>query len=67
MHTESQLSLTEAQRSRVEFAQQELDSARAADLADLSDSALIMQVERLRSRLDDVLALIREVHDHPSP
>jgi hypothetical protein len=62
-------SLTSAQLARVEFACRDLAEARTADLAALPASALIMEIERLRARLDDMLTLINEVHgvEHGSP
>lgn len=51
------------QRSRVDFARTDLDDARAADLAAMSAASLILLVERLRGRLDDVLHLIDETHE----
>jgi hypothetical protein len=53
--------LTDLQRARIDYARADLESARAADLAQLSPAALIFLVERLRTRLDDVLQLVDEV------
>ncbi|MEU0018066.1 hypothetical protein ACFVOO_16380 [Streptomyces rochei] len=53
--------LTDLQRTRIDFARRELDSARAEDLAQLPADGLILMVERLRSRLDDVLGLLDEM------
>ncbi|MFD8254247.1 hypothetical protein [Streptomyces werraensis] len=53
--------LTSTQRSRVEYARQDLDRARAEDLARLDAAGLILLVERLRSRLGDVLDVIDEI------
>lgn len=63
VETEDRSSLTDAQRSRAEFARRDLTEARAADLADMPASSLILQVERLRSRLDDMLRLLADVTD----
>jgi hypothetical protein len=52
--------LTDHQRTRVEYARQDLDRARAEDLARLDAASLILLVERLRGRLGDVLDLIDE-------
>ncbi|MGA5603984.1 hypothetical protein ACPCUF_23610 [Streptomyces griseoincarnatus] len=52
--------LTDLQRSRIEYARQDLDRARAEDLARLDAASLILLVERLRGRLGDVLDLIHE-------
>ncbi|MFB6937604.1 hypothetical protein [Streptomyces chartreusis] len=53
--------LTATHRTRIEFAQRELESARADDLAQLPAEGLILRVERLRGRLDDMLHLIDEI------
>ncbi len=53
--------LTASQADRVDFARRDLDCARAQDLATLEHAALILLVERLRLRLDDVLQVIDEV------
>ncbi|MFH9413929.1 hypothetical protein [Streptomyces rochei] len=58
--------LTDLQRTRIDFARRELDSARAEDLAQLPADGLIIMVERLRGRLGDVLDLIDEVIDSPT-
>ncbi|MGY4903332.1 hypothetical protein [Streptomyces sp. 900116325] len=61
METEDRSSLTDAQRSRVEFARRDLAEARTADLAVMPASSLILQVERLRGRLDDMLRLLGDL------
>ncbi|KAB2976064.1 hypothetical protein F8R89_31150 [Streptomyces sp. SS1-1] len=53
--------LTDSHRARIQFARQELEAARAADLAGLAPAGLIFQIERLRTRLDDILSLVEEV------
>lgn len=53
--------LTPGQRSRRDFARQDLDQARSSDLAALGEPGLILMVERLRGRLDDTLDLISEL------
>lgn len=53
--------LTDAQRSRVEFARLDLARARTTNLAELPAPHLILLVERLRSRLDDALTLIEDI------
>ncbi|MFZ3556488.1 MULTISPECIES: hypothetical protein [unclassified Streptomyces] len=53
--------LTDLQSSRVDFARRDLESARAADLTHLNEAGLILVVERLRTRLDDILGLVDEV------
>ena len=55
--------LTDEQRSRIAFARRDLDEARTADLAELPGASLILLVERLRGRLDDVLQLVDETSD----
>lgn len=61
----SRAGLSEEQAIRVEFARRDLDEARRADLATMSSPALILSVERLRQRLDDMLTLIGETHEVP--
>jgi hypothetical protein len=53
--------LTEGQKTRLEFAHNDLDQARSQDLAELDAAGLILLVERLRMRLGDVLDLVGEV------
>jgi len=53
--------LTAAQRAAVEFAHQDLAAARSADLAELGEAGLILTVERLRGRLDEVLSVLGEI------
>ncbi|EST22876.1 hypothetical protein M877_28660 [Streptomyces niveus NCIMB 11891] len=55
--------LTDAQLSAVQFARDDLDTARSANLAEMPDRALILMVERLRGRLDDMLRLIETTHE----
>ncbi|MFJ6566199.1 hypothetical protein ACIQNU_02175 [Streptomyces sp. NPDC091292] len=52
--------LTTHQVARLDYARRDLETARAADLATLEPAALILIIERLRARLDDVLQLIDE-------
>lgn len=54
------LVLTDLQRSRIDFARRDLESARAEDLGQLPQAGLILLVERMRGRLDDMLKLIDE-------
>lgn len=54
------LVLTDLQRSRIDFARRDLESARAEDLGQLPQAGLILLVERMRGRLDDMLKLIEE-------
>ncbi|MDO0938471.1 hypothetical protein QQY66_44630 [Streptomyces sp. DG2A-72] len=57
--------LTDSQRTRIEFARRDFESARAADLSQLDAAGLILLVERLRTRLDDVLNLTDELTAEP--
>lgn len=53
--------LTPTQATRIDFARNDLDSARTEDLARLPPAGLILIIERLRGRLDDMLHLVDEV------
>ncbi|WP_217553087.1 hypothetical protein [Streptomyces sp. GbtcB6] len=53
--------LTPLQRVRVHFARADLQRSRVTDLAELDEAHLILLVERLRGRLDDVLAVLDEM------
>jgi hypothetical protein len=53
--------LNDGQRTRVEFARDDLRTARDADLADLPNDRLILLVVRLLDRLDDSLQIIDEL------
>lgn len=53
--------LTPTQATRIDFARSDLDSARTEDLARLPPASLILIVERLRGRLDDMLHLVDEI------
>ncbi|KUN03127.1 hypothetical protein AQI95_24520 [Streptomyces yokosukanensis] len=52
--------LTDLQRARIDFARRDLEYTRAEDLAQLDAAGLILMIERLRTRLDDMLQLIDE-------
>lgn len=52
--------LAAPQAARIEFARRDLQQAREADLATMEPAALILLVERLRTRLDDTLRLLDE-------
>lgn len=54
-------SLTDMQKSRIDFARRDLETARSEDLAQLPPAGLILQVERLRGRLDDLLQVVDEI------
>jgi hypothetical protein len=56
--------LTDIQKARLDYAHRDLDYARTEDLAQLDAAGLILLVERLRGRLDDMLSLIAEACDH---
>lgn len=53
--------LTNTQQSRIEYAHRDQEQVRAEDLTRLSDAALILLIERLRIRMDDMLQLINEI------
>lgn len=53
--------LSDIQRARIDYARRDLDYARSEDLAQLPHAGLILLVERLRTRLDDTLALVDEI------
>ncbi|MEV0115897.1 hypothetical protein AB0H77_22050 [Streptomyces sp. NPDC050844] len=53
--------LTPAQASVIEFARADLARARITDLGALDSAGLLLQVERLRTRLDDVLGVIDDL------
>jgi len=58
--------LSESQRTRLEFAQRDLEEARTEDLAQLPPAGLVRLVERLRMRLHDTLSVVDEI-SQPSP
>lgn len=53
--------LTGLQRARIDYARRDLEYARAEDLAQLEAAGLILVIERLRSRLDDMLCLVDDM------
>ncbi|MFB7461335.1 hypothetical protein [Streptomyces sp. NPDC056188] len=69
--------LTTLQATRLDYARYDLAAARATDLARLDAASLILLVERLKTRLDDMIGLVAETcdanpagqpglpHDHP--
>ncbi|NED75294.1 hypothetical protein G3I51_23820 [Streptomyces sp. SID9944] len=59
--------LTDSQRTRIDYARRDLENARADDLARLEPASLVLLVERLRRRLDDVLQVVDEVIPPDSP
>lgn len=59
--------LTGSQATRIDFARRDLEAARAADLAQLPPAGLILQIERLRGRLDDILQIIDELTQPEAP
>ncbi|MFF2187264.1 hypothetical protein [Streptomyces sp. NPDC058155] len=60
---DGRLRLTDAQILAVRFAREDLNAARAANLMEIHDAALILMVERLRGRLDDMVRLIEETFE----
>jgi hypothetical protein len=54
--------LTPQQRSRLAGAREDLATARTTDLLSLTPASTILLIERLRSRLDDMIRLINETH-----
>lgn len=56
------VALTREQETRLYMARQDLDTARAVDLAALDLPTLILLFERLRGSLDDVLRLINDLN-----
>jgi hypothetical protein len=55
--------LTDDERTRVSQASADLDEARLADLTQLDTAGSIRMIERLRSSLDDVLQLLRDLQN----
>lgn len=53
--------LTDLQRARIDYARRDLEWTRAEDLAQLDAAGLILMIERLRGRLDDILQLVDEL------
>lgn len=60
-------SLTDLQRSRIDFARRDWEYARSEDLARIGEAGLILLVEKLRGRLGDMLDLVSEVADPDVP
>jgi hypothetical protein len=54
--------LTDLQRTRVDYARRDYEYARSEDLAQLDAAGLILLVETLRGRLDDMLNLVEEIN-----
>ncbi|WP_225838646.1 hypothetical protein [Streptomyces sp. NK08204] len=54
-------SLSDLQHARIDFARRDLEYARAEDLSHLDAVGLILIIERLRTRLDDMLQLVDEI------
>jgi hypothetical protein len=63
-HTRTPGRLTAEQATRIDYARRDLEYARSEDLAQLEAAGLILVIERLRGRLDDVLTLVDEI-THP--
>ena len=60
------LSLAPTQQTVIDYARRDLEQARAADLASIDEARLILLVERLRGRLDEVLQVIEEATGEPA-
>jgi hypothetical protein len=54
--------LTDLQHARIDYARRDLEYARAEDLAQLDAAGLILLVETLRGRLNDMLSLVEEIN-----
>ncbi len=65
LHQAATPPLSPAQRTRVDIARADLQRIRALDLAVTDEWRLILLVERLRHRLDDVLAVLAEATEPP--
>lgn len=59
--------LTATQAARFDFARRDLEYARSEDIAQLDAPGLILVVEKLRGRLDDILQLLDEVTQFEQP
>lgn len=59
----SDVQLTGSQRTAVDIATRDLADARTADLAALPAPTLILLVERLRGRLDEMISVVEEIAD----
>lgn len=55
-------SLTSEQLTRVDLARRDLENSKTANVAQMEPAALVLIIERLRNRLDDVLHVIDETH-----
>lgn len=53
--------LTNVQRAQIDYARRDLEAFRAEDLTQLQAAALIIMVERLRTRLHGILALVDDI------
>jgi hypothetical protein len=67
MNEQPRLTLTDTEQTILDFARRDLESAHAADLAQMPAASLILTVERLRTRLDSVLELLDDVSDPQPP
>ncbi|MFE2969943.1 hypothetical protein ACFXKC_41005 [Streptomyces sp. NPDC059340] len=59
--------LTDLQKAKVDYARRDLETFRAEDLAQLEPASLIIIIERLRTRLYEILELVDEVFDTIPP
>jgi hypothetical protein len=67
-HLDDMLNLVElsgVHDARTDFARRDLAGARAVLLAPVDAAGLILVIERLRTRLDDILALVDEITSPP--
>lgn len=58
--------LTEAQLAQIDYARRDLEVFRAEDLTQLGAAGLILMVERLRTRLHDILQLLADITTPPA-
>jgi hypothetical protein len=61
VHRECSFRPARNQGARIDYARRDLEYARAEDLAQIDAAGLILIIERLRTRLDDMLQLVSEV------
>ncbi|MFJ4682075.1 hypothetical protein [Streptomyces sp. NPDC088789] len=59
--------LTDSQKARIDYARRDLDQARFEELAQLEPAGLVLLIERLRGRLDDMLTLLDEIAADQAP
>lgn len=64
-HDPRRHTLTPIEQSRCDYARRDLESSYAHDLAKLPQPSVILLVERMRTRLDDMLNLVKETTNPP--